>query len=179
MQEQTAISINKKRILPNVFGALVFVVLGIGMISIALLGEGAVGTKVLISLIGLVSLLFFGLILVVLLTKLVRNEAGLIITDDGLTDNTSGVSAGFIPWNDMRKINFSYTGNLVFLIVMVKKPEKYIERERNIIKRMAMRINYKISGSPIHILVSYLDIDLRTLNHMISDKKFQKTTGKG
>jgi hypothetical protein len=65
------------------------------------------------------------------------------------------------------------------LVIILKKPGKYIERESNFLKRIAMRMNYKISGSPIHILVSFLDTDLNTLNVMIANKRYQKKPAAG
>ena len=174
MQSQTIIPLNKIRILPFLLGALIFVALGLLMMYVAVQAKGQVIMMAIYFLVGLAGVLFFGLMAIVLLAKLLKNKAGIIISDDGLTDNTSGVSAGFIPWKDIRKINFSRSGKMVFFVVMVKKPEKYIEREKNILKRFAMRMNNKMSGSPIHILVSFLDTDLNALYYLINDKRFQK-----
>lgn len=179
MEQQIEIPLNKKRILPNLAGALVFTILGIGMMAGAIIAKGQLLMQVFIFIVGLASLLFFGLIAVVLLIKIFKNKAGMIISEEGLTDNASGVSPGFIAWQDIRKINYTYNGNYTFLVIVVKNPAKYIKRETNFLKRLAMRMNHKIAGSPIHILVSFLDTNLSALNNIIADKRYQKKNGGG
>jgi hypothetical protein len=174
VQQTIEIALNKKRMLPILLGALVFVLLGIGMISLVFKARNQIALQAFLCIVGLAAVLFFGLIAIVLLPKMISSKPGMILSDEGLIDNTSGVSVDFIPWHDIRKINFSYSGTHTFVVVMVKKPGKYIERESNIIIRLAMQLNYKISGSPIHILASFLDINLNTLNEMIATKRFQK-----
>lgn len=174
MNEQIEISLNKKKILPYLLGALIFVIAGVWMFSVALHTKNQILIQAIFIVVGLSSILFFGLIVIVLMTKLFKTQAGMIINDDGIIDNTSGVSVGFIAWRDIRKINYSYNGTHTFLVVIVKMPGKYIEKESNFLKRIAMRMNYKISGSPIHILVSFLDINLNTLHEMIINKRYQK-----
>lgn len=179
MNEQAVIPLNKKRMLPNLLGAMVFVIAGSFMLVAAIAGKGQLFGRVVFLIVGLAALLFFGAIAWVMLAKIVRRRAGLIISDKGLTDNSSGLSAGFIAWNDIRKINVSYTGKLAFLVVVPKNPEKYIQREGNPLKRLAMRMNYKMSGSPIHILASYLDTDLHSLNALIAERRYQKKPASG
>lgn len=174
MNEQIKIPFRKKKMIPYVVGALVFVLFGVLMIAAAVPGSGSLLTRVVFFLTGLASVLFFGLVAVVMLAKLARTNAGLILDEEGLTDHSSGLPAGFIPWNDIRKISVTTTGNQRFLVIHVKKPEKYLDREPNLLKRTAMRMNYKLSGSPIHIQVSFLDMDLYTLQELIASKRFQQ-----
>ena len=181
MKEQLEIHLNKKKILSNLPGALIFVILGIWIIGLAINAKNQILIQAIFFIVGLTSILFFGLISIVLLTKIVTSKAGMIINDEGLVDNTSGVSSGFIAWHDIKKINFSLSGSHTFLVIILKNPDKYIEREANFFKKITMRMNHKISGSPIHILVSFLDMDLNTLNEIIINKRFQKkpTAGLG
>jgi hypothetical protein len=171
MNQQVAIDFNKKKILPHLLGALVFVMLGTGMMGLALQAKNQLLAQVVFFTVGLAGLLFFGLIAVVHLMKMAKNKPALIITDDGLFDNSSGLSAGFIKWQDIKKLNFTRTGNQASLVIILKKPDKYIERESNFLKRAAMRINNKMSGSPVHIPLSYLDTDWPTLSELIANKR--------
>lgn len=61
---------------------------------------------------------------------------------------------------------------------MVKKPDQFIDRQKLLIKRIAMRLNYKRSGTPVHILVSLLDTDINTLYSIIMEKRYQKIENK-
>lgn len=179
MKTHIEISFNKRKVLPYVMGAQVFVLAGILILIIAMKAKNQVIMQLFLIILGLASILFFGLVALVLLPKLFTSKAGLIIADEGLWDHSSGVSAGFVPWVDIKKINYSYSGTNKFLVVMVKKPDKFIDRQTNLMKKLAMRMNYKISGSPIHILVSLLDTDLHTLNDIIATKRYPKTSGTG
>ena len=172
MNPQTEIAFNKKKIGPHLLGALVFAMLSTGMIGLALNAKSQLLAQVVFFTVGLAGLLFFGLIAVVHLVKMAKNKPALIITDDGLFDNSSGLSAGFIRWQDIKKLNVTRTGNQASLVIILKKPEKYIERETNFLKKAAMRINNKMSGSPVHIPLSYLDIDWPTLSELIANKRF-------
>ncbi|ULQ57112.1 hypothetical protein KJS94_02735 [Flavihumibacter rivuli] len=179
MNEQVEIPLNKKKMLPLLLGALAFSLTGIWMINLALRVKNQLISQVIFFVIGLSALLFFGLVALVMLMKIFSNKAGMTITDEGMIDNASGISVGFIGWNEIKKIQYTQNGNFTTLVVFVKKPEKYLERESNFLKRLAMRMNHKISGSPIHITASFLDINLYTLNEMIATKRFQQKTKNG
>lgn len=174
--QEIEIPLKKINIGLYLLGAMVFVLLGGWMINSALLAKNQLVGKSIFFIIGLSGVLFFGLLAFVLLIKIFNTKAGLILSDEGITDNTSAVAAGFISWKEIRKIKLSNSGSNSFLVVLVKNPEKFIERERNFIKRFAMRMNYKMTGTPIHILANFLDIDLYTLDCLITDKRLPKKT---
>lgn len=162
---------NKRKLLPLVGGALFFVLASILILGAAMKMQNHVIMQLFLITVGLIGILFFGLIVLVMLPKLFTRKAGLIVADEGLWDNSSGVSAGFVPWSDIKKLNYTFSGTNTFMVLMLKKPDKFIEKQKNPIKKLAMRINCKISGSPIHILVSILDADLHTLNNLIAAKR--------
>jgi hypothetical protein len=179
MNQQVAIAFNKKKILPHLLGALVFAVLGTGMMALSLQAKNQLLVQVVFFTVGLAGLLFFGLIAVMHLMKMAKNKPALIITDEGLFDNSSGLSTGLIKWQDIKKLNFTRTGNQASLVIMLKKTDKYIERESNFLKKASMRINNKMSGSPVHIPLSYLDIDWPALSELIADKRFPQKPAAG
>lgn len=59
----------------------------------------------LIIILGYASIIFFGLCAVFIFRKLFDTKAGVVIDDKGIHDNSSGVSAGFIPWSDISNIS--------------------------------------------------------------------------
>jgi len=176
MTERIEIALHKKKIVPYFLGASVFVLLSSWIFAAAFQSQLQIIGRIIFLTTVTASILFFGWTAFVLLTKLTTKNAGLIISDDGLVDNSSGLSAGLIDWADIKSISFTGSGINKFLIVNVKKPDKYIKREKYILKRTALLLNYKMSGSPIHILASFLDIDLFTLQDMIAAKRFKKST---
>ena len=181
MKTDIEIQFNKGKVLTYSFGAFAFVCAGVFFTYVGLMTKNHFFPRFFLLFLGIVSTSFFGLILLIILPKAIRNKAGLIITEKGVYDYSSAISAGFIRWTEIKKISHSYSGSTIFLLIMLKKPENYIARQKWLIKRIAMRMNYKMSGTPIHILVSLLNTDIHTLYSIMSEKKSSKKgeLGKG
>ncbi len=112
---------------------------------------------------GAVAILYF-------IIKMFDKKPGLIVDPKGITDNASGVSAGFIPWEDIRHIYATQVMSEKFVMIGVSNPEMYIKRQTKFLKRKAMSFNYKAYGSPISITSNGLKIShdelLAILNEM-------------
>ncbi len=118
--------------------------------------------------VGIVSVGFFGMSGIFAIRKLVDTSPGLIINRDGITDNSSGVSVGFIPWSDVVKIGeYSRHGQKWFL-VHVKDPDIYINRA-SLFPRISMRINRRLYGTPVCVWSNGLSIDYYQLHRLIFD----------
>jgi hypothetical protein len=96
--------------------------------------------------------------------KLLNNKPGLIIDEEGLTENMSVFSFGLIPWSDITEIyessvQASIASKQKFITIVVKDPGKYVSRETNSIKKKLLSLNEKNYGSPIHISTNTLKID--------------------
>lgn len=146
------IPLSKKKLSIAFAGSLGFVIAGVWFVikrptSNALLLSNS--TTVFVT--GVITILFFGLCTIYYLLKLRDNTPGLIINDQGITDNSSGTSAGFIPWKDILDIKTITMRNVNTIGLEVVNPEKYIDRQKSFIKRMIMQANYKIFDSPIYI----------------------------
>ena len=83
--------------------------------------------------------------------KMFDKTPGLIVNDKGIYDNASGISVGFIPWNDIVEIKETVVINQSFVNIVVKNPDKYIETQKNIFKRKLVQINYNFFGTVIAI----------------------------
>jgi hypothetical protein len=105
--------------------------------------------------------------------KLADSRPGLIIDYRGITDNTSGISAGFIPWSDIKEFKTARILNQKFIMVVVNNPENYIERQTNSIKRSAVTINFKSYGSPVSISANALKCNFSELERIIQTE-FEK-----
>ena len=161
MNDQIEIYFKKRKVLPYAGGSLFFALAGLLILWVVLNFQFQVGFKIFLISLGLISLLFFGSITLILLPKLFIRRAGLIISDEG-----------FISWADIRKISHTFSGPNTFIVLTLKSADRFIAKQSNPIKRIAMRINYRISGSPVHIMVSWLDIDFYRLNDLITSKCF-------
>lgn len=116
------------------------------------------------------SITFFGIIGVSILLKLRHNLPGLVISRSGITDNASAINAGEIPWSDIVTIEPIEVVNQKLLMVIVKNPEEYINRQPNILKRKVAEMNYKSYGSPISISANGLQCSFEELVVLLKGK---------
>lgn len=115
---------------------------------------------------GFAGITFFGVCLVLILWKFFDTKPGLIIDGKGITDNSSLVSVGFIPWNDILGIYECTVSEQKFLTIFVKDPDKYLMC-KSIIKRTMLKMNMKMCGTPITISASGLKCDLDDLERIL------------
>jgi len=121
---------------------------------------------------GVASVLFFGTTGIVGLRKLFDKKAGLILDEEGIIDNSSGVSIGLIHWNDVTDIKVEQVMSNKFLLIFLADPEKYFE-SANVFKRKMMKANIKMYGTPISISSSALEYNFDALQETIT-KQFKK-----
>ena len=121
---------------------------------------------------GITALCFFGLILIYIILKLFDKKPGLIIDDDGITDNSSGVSVGLILWKDIVSIHTEKIQSTKFLIIRVDNPEKYIAGSYRF-KKNLLRANMKMYGTPLSISSNGLKSNFNGLEELIKTE-FEK-----
>ena len=121
--EQIEIPLSKKKMLLTLFGAIIFVGLGLWfLINPPKISNLIFGNPTLIFIVGLASIIFFGLVAITIFRKFSDKKPGLIINRKGITDNSSGVSAGLIPWTDIKEIKISQVMSQKFLMFIVPSP---------------------------------------------------------
>ena len=175
--KQIEIPLSKIKLTLMLFGSIAFVAAGIWMVTSpnAFSTSHRTHNPIIVFVIGAASILFFGLCLVYIAIKLTDYAPGLIISDEGIYDNSSGVSVGLIPWTDIKKIEISNAGRQRFIVLVVKNPKHYINRQKSFITRKAMEMNYKHFGSPINIsangLKTRFDELLLLLESELNDRK--------
>ena len=131
------------------------------------------GSKFTINLIGTLSILFFGTAILFYINKLRDSKPGLTISHEGLTDHSSAVSAGLIPWQDILQIKEVSVFQEKFLMIIVANPNDYIDKQTSRVKRKAMEINYQMYGSPIGLSANSLQIRFRELKELLEKKYTQ------
>ncbi|MCW4469913.1 hypothetical protein OGH69_13115 [Flavobacterium sp. MFBS3-15] len=165
------IPIHKGKLIKLLIFSVIFILAGIWIITVkpgvsdTFLNNGFIkyGAAAAAIIMGISAMIFF-------IIKMSDEKPGFIIDSKGLTDNASGVNAGFIPWEDIRHIYTSQVMSEKFIMIGVSYPEKYINRQTQFLKRKAMNFNYKAYGSPISITANGLKTSheelLATLNEM-------------
>jgi hypothetical protein len=153
------IPLNKSKIVLMLVGSLAFVAIGTWfIISPPQLHNPVLGNRIFLIIIGAISILFFGICAVFFLHKLQDPKPGLIIDENGLMDNSSGVAAGLIPWSDIQKFVVIEIHRQKIIMVFVKDPQHYIDKAGNGFKRKLVTMNFKLYGSPISISANSLKI---------------------
>jgi len=123
-------------------GAIGFVIAGIWLLYDS---ERFVNTTfssiVVIKIAGGLGIAFFGTIAFSIISKLFSKNWGITIDKTGIHNNSSGVSAGLIKWEDIISYTIEGVASESFLFIFVKNPEFYIARKKNMISKMAMKAN--------------------------------------
>ena len=110
---------------------------------------------------------FFGLCAGFAFIKLFDPKPGLIIDAEGIVDNSSGVSAGRIPWREIRGFRVTTVQKQRFITFEVEDPLKYVDRG-NFLRRKLNRANLKYFGSPVQISANALQIKFDELLSVIA-----------
>jgi hypothetical protein len=171
-QEQLIeIPLSKKKMILTLLGSIAFVGIGVWfLIAPPKISNPVFGDPTLLFIVGLASILFFGLVAVVVIRKLPDNKAGLTINEQGIIDNSSGVSAGLVLWSDIEEIRVSQVMSQKFLMFIVRNPQDYINRQTNPLKRKGMEMNYKSYGSPVSISANALQTNFDNLYDLLNKK---------
>ena len=170
-EQQIEISLSKMKLTLMVIGSLLFVVIGILFVinpekyTIPIMRNP---TVIFIS--GLASILFFSLCFVFIAKKLGDNSLGLIISDKGIFDNSSGLSAGQILWSDIENISVIKIHRQRLIMLQVTNPQEYIDKQTSSFKRKMMQLNFKIYGTPLSITSNGLKISFDELLSTLTDK---------
>lgn len=166
--ETVEIPLSKSKLILTFAGAVLFVALGIWfLLKPDTFVNPILHSRVIVLIVGAASIVFFGLCAVIVFRKLFDNRLGFTIDNQGITDNSSGVSAGLIPWAEITDISTAQVHNQRFILVVVTNPEKYIEAQPGSFKRRMMKINYRIYHTPICISPNGLQCNFDELYQII------------
>jgi hypothetical protein len=155
-------------------GALIFVAIGLWfVISPPSIKNSFWGNPTKIAIAGYASIIFFGLCSFFLIRKMFDAKIGLIIDNTGITDNSSGLSAGHIPWLDIEKISVIEIHRQKLILIHVKNPHHYIDKQTSFLKRKSMELSNKMYQTPLSITTNGLKISFDKLFAFIT-KRFEK-----
>ena len=149
-----------------VVGALLFVALGLGLITIA--DDQKQYPSVYVKAVSVVTIGFFGLCAVFGLIKLFDSTAGLVLDREGIMDNSSGTAAGRVEWREIREIRAMTVSGQKLLAFFVDDPAKFLGRG-DIVSRLFVRMSYKMYGTPVFISAHALKVNFEELERLIRD----------
>jgi hypothetical protein len=169
------ISLNKSKIVMMFLGALLFVGIGFWfVIDPPKIENSFWGDPTKLAIIGYASILFFGLCAYFFSRKLPDNKPGLIIDNTGLIDNSGGFSAGSILWSDIQEISVLQIQKQKMIMIYLKNPQDYIERQTSFLKRKGMQMNFRSYGTPVSISPTSLKTSFDELYQAITNKFHEK-----
>lgn len=170
-----AIPLSKQKMLLAALGASGFVALGAAFFVLSA-GQTA-ATALIMRLVAGASVVVFGTALVWVVGKLLDRQPGLIVSTDGILDNSSAVAAGMVPWTEIRGFVIRSMRAQRFITVIVADPEKYVARGRWV-RRLANRANLRFYGSPVQISANALKIGFDDLVALLEHRyQAQKDAG--
>lgn len=161
---QLVVPLSKTKLILLISGAVGFVALGVWLWSIAEYQTRY--NPLYMKAVAVTSAGFFGVCGIYGFVKLFDTAPGLIIDSEGIVDNSSGVSAGRIPWREIRGITVTSLKGQKFLTFEVENPQKYVERG-NFLKHQLNAVNLKYFGSPIQIAANSLQIRFDELHKIV------------
>lgn len=171
----TIIELSKAKLVLITMGSAAFVAMGLWMLSLdakEIESSREYNSTLFVYGAAWASILFFGLCGFIGIKKLFDDRPGLIISAVGIQDNSSGISAGLIPWKDIAGVSQYQVKTQQFVSIMVSDTEKYAAKG-NLLKRMANRANIKMYGTPLSLSSNSLKISHNELFDLITSA-FQK-----
>ncbi|MEH6631247.1 MAG: STM3941 family protein [Halopseudomonas aestusnigri] len=117
---------------------------------------------------GILCVTFFGYRGFIGVKQMFTSTPGLIFNKEGITDNSSGVSVGFIPWKDITDIKISQIVNQKFISIVVSDPEKYFKKGTRI-QQLLNKGNIGMCGTPINISTNALKIKHKDLLSLLEE----------
>lgn len=158
--EKIEIPLSKTKIFLHLFGSIIFVALFIFIIV-------ELQPSFFIEVVGYCGVVFFGFGCLVLIRKLFDHRPGLMIDQNGITDNTNYTSVGRIEWKDIVELDTYQVESTKVIIIYIENPEEYIKRAKNSLAAKTMRMSQSMTGSPLSINSGALKISHDALERLL------------
>lgn len=167
MTQHTKIPLNKRNLFLGLIGSIGFVALGwLLLTNTANMSDDPLFIKI----IGIASMLFFGYCGLHIYFKIIDKKPGLVVSDQGITDNASAISAGLIKWHEIKEIELQSVFGQEFITIVVHNPEKFIKRHTGL-EQAFTKANDSIFASPIQIPFNSLSLNKKEIISII--KQYQ------
>jgi len=156
------IGINRKRLKLVGFGygfLAVFIFCGFYFIASKMEGNWSTALKVT----GGIMAVFFAVTGLSAVRPLNDKNAGIIIDEHGISDQSTSISSGLIGWKSI--ISLEPNEKEKMILVKVKKPEEFIKNGKNRAIKQLLQRNFALYKTPVVIESSYLNCsfdELRT-----------------
>lgn len=167
--------LSKNKIILLLIGAIVFVLLGLFMfLNAEKVGNGTfLRTPFQVKFWGVLSVLFFGVAVIYFIKKIFEKKPGLLLDNQGITDNSSAITIGFVLWKDVHYIEIINVMGQEMIAVYLKDENQYLLKVKNPIKKWLLKTNSQYFGGMLNISANALNVNTAELYKSIN-KYFQK-----
>lgn len=164
--QEVLIPLSKTKIVLLILGCILFVVTSIFLWTIA--EEVQRFSPLFIRIVCVAGVLLFGVIGVYTFRKLFDNKPGMIINEQGITNNTNAFGTQYIAWENVTGIDVGKVQSTRFLLIYVNNPQEIIDQQKGF-KRFATKQNMKWYNTPIAISSNTLKYNFDKLLETVSD----------
>lgn len=169
------IPFSKRKLFWMFIGSLFFLILG----SWIVLFPQKFGDKLYIGkttaiTAGFACIILFVFCAIYLSRRLQDKKPGLVITADCIIDNYSRVADGQIFWSDITNISFVEINRQKIILIQVRNPNDYINKQTRKFNRKLMVNNFRIYGTPVCINSNSLKIPFEELLALLTKNLVSK-----
>ncbi|NMO96553.1 STM3941 family protein [Paenibacillus lemnae] len=161
MNDKTPMHTSEELVIYNKSGklilfALLFVLAGVAMMYSGMSEEES---SMIITIIGAVTILFFGLCLIYLIARAVNRKPALIINEEGITDHSSYVEGGLIRWHEIEDVTLYEMMNQRMIGIKLLNPDAFLSQQKGF-KKLLMRANKGMVSAEVNISGSAISENL-------------------
>lgn len=157
-KEEFIISQNRKGNILYFIISFIFTIFGLYGIFIHIKGVNLI-LQIIIKIIYLIDICFFGYGCIFFIKKNKKKQEILIINDKGITDNSTAISLGFIPWEDIENVYIDGVLGNQFIELKIKNEEKYL-KNINFMKKILINLNKKMGHQIVCITLNTTNYSL-------------------
>ncbi|MBN8858033.1 MAG: hypothetical protein J0H29_06575 [Sphingobacteriales bacterium] len=169
LRAEIPFSKNKSALL--MLAAIAFIAIGCWLIiTPPQSGNDFFSNPVLLRVIGIIAVAFFGTAAYFIARNLTAKGPGLIIDNAGISDLSGAASAKKIFWKDIEAIEVLTIKSQRLIMFKVSNPQDYINGQSNRFKRKMLELNYKWYGAPVGISANGFKISFEELLQLVSDR---------
>jgi quinol-cytochrome oxidoreductase complex cytochrome b subunit len=169
------IPLSKTKIILMFIGSLIFVFLVVWIFQNPALSNTS--DPLVMQLVAIGGFVFFTIAAVYSAIKLFDQKPGLIINEEGITDNSSGAAVGFVQWDNIKDIKYTNVMGTRIIALLLHDPDVILNRQKGI-KRFITKINKDGFDSPVQISSNTLRCNFDELHEIINNRLLEEKSNR-
>ncbi|WP_077210628.1 STM3941 family protein [Bacillus dakarensis] len=163
MNNEFVVMAKKGRMVMLTVLSLIFVALGIFILSVPF------DDPLWPTVIGIITIAVFGLCFLFFVKVLIKWEPAVVITKEGIVDQSSYIGAGLVKWEEIEAIDFLNYSGQTYLGIFTFDTELIINRSSGM-KKLFNKLNKGLLPSQVNIPVKNLDCSVDDLVNAIGER---------